>query len=116
MAALTLGLAGLSFGLVAETGGKIQNIEIRNVRDKATVKDETGGTVGATYYDPRNEINFEAFVTGATGIAAASPGVALTVANFTPGNGTIIAEEVTTRQQNVDYKKITVKAMNWAAI
>ena len=111
MAAISLGLAGLSFGLSAETGGKIQNLEVRVSRKKATVIDEDGDTVAATYFDPTEELSFEFNPTGSTGIAASSPGVAVTVANYTPAAGIIITEEVTTTRANNDYKKVAVKAI-----
>ena len=111
MAAILLGTAGLSFGLVAETGGIIQNLEVRLGREKAEVKDPDGDTVAAAYYNPTEEISFEHFPTGSTGIAAASPGVAVSLSNYTPGAGIIITEEVTTTRPNTDYRKVAVRAM-----
>jgi hypothetical protein len=116
MAALTLGLAGLSFGLSTETGGQIQNLEIRESREEVKVRDADGDTVGATYIDPSQEITYDFFPTGATGIAAASPGAAVTVTNHTPAAGLIIVTEVTTTRANTDYKKVSVKAVNYPLI
>lgn len=111
MAAIQIGTSGLSFGLSAETGGLIQNLEIRKTRDKAVVQDEDGDTVGAAYFNPLEEVNVEFFPTGSTGLAAASVGVALTVANYTPAAGSIYTEEVTTTRPNTDFRKMSIKAM-----
>lgn len=112
MGATLLGLAGLTFGLIAETGGQIQNLEVRQTREKASVRDADGDTVAVAYYDPSEEISFEFFPTGATGVAAASPGVAVSLSNYTPSAGSIITEEVTITRPNTDYKKMSVKAVN----
>ena len=117
MSALTLGLAGLTFGLTAnETGGQIQDLEIRQTREKATVRGNQGDTMAAAYYDPTNEITFNFVPTSNTGIGAASPGVAVALANHTPSAGSVIVEEVTINQTNTDYKKQSVKAINYPQI
>lgn len=111
MAAILLGTAGVSFGLIAETGGFIQNVEIRLSREKADVKDPDGDITAVAYFNPTEEISFDHVPTGSTGIAAASPGVAVTLANYTPTAGSIITEEVTTTRPNTDYKRVSVRAM-----
>jgi len=117
MAALTLGLAGLTFGFTAtETGGQIQDLEVRRSREKVTVRGNQGDTLAATYFDPTEEITFNLVPTGSTGIAAASPGVVLSMLNYLPSSGAIIVEEVTINQTNTDYKKMSVKAMNYPQI
>jgi hypothetical protein len=117
MAAIKLGLAGLTFGFASdETGGVIQSLEIRRSRDKAVVRDADGDTVACAYFDPKEEISFEFFTTGGTGLSAASPGVAVSVTNYTPAAGLIITEEVTISRTNTDYQKHSVKAMNYALV
>ena len=116
MAAISLGTAGLTFGLTTETGGIIQNVKISKKRDKATVKNQVGEITAATYFNPTEEISFEHFPTGATGVAAASIGVALTMANWTATAGTIYPEEITITKPNNDYMKWEVKAVAHALI
>lgn len=110
MAAISIGTAGLSFGLIAETGGMIQNLEIRQTREKAVVLDPDGDTTAATYFNPLEEVTLDFFPTGATGVAAAAIGTALTVANYTPSAGSIYTEEITITRPNTDYRKHSIKA------
>lgn len=117
MSALTLGLAGLTFGFTAsETGGQIQDLEIVRNREKVTVRDNDGDTVAASFFDPTEEITFNFVPTGNTGIAAASPGVIAALLNYTPASGAIIVESVTINSSNTDYKKMSVKAINYPSI
>lgn len=106
-----VGTAGLSFGFVsAETGGLLQNLEVRQTREKAMVRDTSGRTVGKVYFDPSEEISLEFFPSSASGLGAASVGVALTLANYTPTSGAIYPDEVTTTRSNSEYRKQTIKA------
>ncbi len=111
MPALYLGLAGLTFGLVDETGGAIQNVEIRKSREKAVAKNSGGETVAAVYFDPKEEVSYELLPTTATCAAAASPGVSLTLTNYAPAAGLIITEETTSTRPNDNYRKFAVKAV-----
>lgn len=111
MAAISLGTAGLSFGLTAETGVIIQNLEIRNSREKAEVLDPDGDVVAVTFFKPTEEITWDGVQSSGSGLGASSPGVAVTIANYTPTAGIIITEEVTTTRPNTDYKKLAAKAI-----
>ena len=113
MPALQLGHAGLSIGLSAETGGAIQNLEVRLSSEKAVAKNCGGETVAATYFDPKSEISYDLLPTSAISAASASPGVSLVgFVNYVPSAGLLIAEEVTTTSPNDNYKKIAVKCVN----
>ena len=111
MSAIQLGTAGLSFGLIAETGLIVENVEIRDAREKAEVLDPDGDVVAVAYFKPTTEVQVSGVQSGGTGIGAASPGVALTVANYVPSAGIIITEEVTITKPNTDYKRLDVKAI-----
>ena len=116
MAAIYLGTAGLTFGLVAETGGVIQNVQVRRTREKAVVKNQVGEITTAVYFDPTEEITYDFFVSGSTGVAASSIGVAVTLTNYTPSAGAIYPEEITISKPNNDFVKYSVKAMAHALI
>ena len=117
MSALQLGTTGLSFAITAaETGGLIQSLEIRKTREKASVRDNDGDTCGVAYFDPSEEINFEFFPSGATGVAAASPGASVALANYTPSAGLVITEELTESRSNDNFRKMSVKAVVHPAI
>lgn len=111
MAVYLLGASGLTFGLLAETSGLIQNLEIRKTRQKATVMNQIGEIAAAAYYDPSEEVTLEFYTTGSSDIAAAAPGVALTAQNYTPSAGLLITEETTTTRPNNDYKKMSLKCV-----
>jgi len=112
MPALQLGLAGLSFGLSTETGGAIQNLEVRDSREKAVAKNAGGETVGAVYFDPKSEVSYDLLPTSAISAASASPGVSLVgFVNYVPSAGLLITEEVTTTRPNDNFKKLAVKAV-----
>lgn len=110
MAANLFGLTGVSFGLVAETGGKIQDLEVRQTRESAVIQDEDGDECAVSLFNPKEEITFNFFPTGSTGIGGAATGAAVTLANYTPGAGIILVDEVTTTRPNTNYKKVAVKA------
>lgn len=117
MSALLLGSSGLSFALsAAESGGLIQSLEIRKTREKATVRDNDGDTVGVAYFDPTEEISFDFFPVGDGGVAAASPGAAVALANYTPSAGIVITEETTESRTNDAYRKISVRNIVYPSI
>ena len=111
MPALYFGLAGLCFGLVDETGGAIQNVEIRKTREKQVAKNAGGETIAKVYFDPSEEISYDLLPTTATCAAAASPGVSLSLTNYAPAAGLIITEETTQTRPNDNYRKFAVKAV-----
>ena len=77
-------LAGANFLLASETGAIIQSTD-RGVSAKLKeVFDASKGyTVGLVFWNWVASISFNAIVNGTTGIVAAAPGVALTLANNT---------------------------------
>lgn len=85
---ILLNLTGATFLLSAETGGIIQSFSQSDSRKKLEVYDGASGkTTGLVYHDPRATFNVRIISTGTTGVAAASPGVALTLANAATTNG-----------------------------
>lgn len=117
MAAILLGLAGLTFGFSSdETGGVIQSIQIKKGREKQTVRNKTGEVAAASFYNPTEEISYDFVPSGGGGVSSISPGVAVSLANYTPLAGIIITEEVTISRKNTEYESISSKAIVYPLI
>lgn len=81
-------LAGLTFLMVAEAGIISSNFTRTVQREWIFVYDGTVGyDVGFVGHNPDAQYTIHGKRTGAAGLAAASPCVALTLANATNGNG-----------------------------
>ncbi len=94
---ILLGLSGATFLLTAESGGIIQSFSRNTDRKKIEVVDgSVGYTTGLVYWDPKATYNVRVITTASTGVPAASPGVALTLANTTTGNGVAAAASTPT--------------------
>jgi len=116
MAATIDGTAGLTFGLQAETGGFIQNLEVQNKTEKAEVRNEQGEFAGVAFYNRTEEISGEAVLTGSTGLGGMAPAAALTLATYTPTAGTIFVEELTTKFSNTGWQTTSFKAICYPLI
>lgn len=85
---ILIGLSGATFLLTAETGGIIQSYSRRTQRQEIPVYNAAVGyTTGSVFHDPSANYTVRIITTGNTGVAAAAPGTALTLANTTSGNG-----------------------------
>ena len=85
---ILLGLTGAVFLLTAETGGIIQSFSRKTTRKNIPVYDPTvGKTTGMVYHDPSASYDIKVITTGNNGVVVAAPGVAITLANVTTGNG-----------------------------
>lgn len=97
--------ASVVFGCTAESGIIINNFTCTTQREKAEVMDEDGDVVAVSYYKPTATISFDGTLNGTAGVAAAAPGVALTLNSSTSGNGitggTILVDS-TTRTQTAE--------------
>lgn len=117
MAVITIGTTGATWGLTAETGVLVQTVSNKTSREKNEVRDEVGDISLVAYYNPLRKIAVTAVVVGTTGIAAAAPGVALTVANIGTANGVttggVYTDDVDVSGENVGFKKISVNATQY---
>ena len=83
-----LNLAGTTFLLAAETGGLIQAFSRATERQWIWVYGaDVGYDIGAVVHNPAANYTIRIIRNGNNGLSAASPGVALTLANTSTGNG-----------------------------
>lgn len=79
--------ANVVFGCTAESGIIINNFSRTTQREKAEIMDEDGDVVAVSYYKPTATISIDGVLNGTAGVAAAAPGVALSINSTTSGNG-----------------------------
>jgi len=116
MAATIHGTSGLTFGNTAETGGYLQNFDVRNGIEKTEVRNEQGEFIGVAQYNRTEEISGEFVLYGSTGLGAAAPAAALTLASYTPAAGIILVEELSTKHTNTGFKSTSFKAFVYPLI
>lgn len=116
MAATLHGASGLTFGNTAETGGYLQNFEVRNGMEKTEVRDEQGSFVAVAQYNRTEEISGEFVPSGSSGLGAAAPAAALTLASYTPSAGLILVDELTAKRSNTGFKSQGFKAFVYPLI
>lgn len=99
--------ASVVFGCTAESGIIINNFTYTTQREKAEVMDEDGDVVAVSFYKPTASISFDGILNGTAGVAAAAPGVALTLQSSTSGNGitggTILVDSTTRTQTSEGF-------------
>lgn len=113
---ILLGLTGATFLMTAETGGIIQSFSANQTSKWIDVYDASVGyTTGHVAHDFVNDYSVEVIATGSNGICAASPGVALTLANNIAGSNTalIYTLSANTSHSPENLKKKSVTAKQW---
>ena len=113
---ILLGLTGATFLMTAETGGIIQSFSVNEGSKWIDVYDASVGyTVGHVAHDFVNDYSVEVIATGSNGICAASPGVALTLANNISGSNTALIYTISksTSHQPENLRKKSVTAKQW---
>jgi hypothetical protein len=108
------------FGCTAETGIIINSFSRQVAREKAEVMDNDGDVVAVSYYKPTATISIEGVVNGSTGVAAAAPGVALTLASTVSGNGitggSIIVDSVTRNETSEGFATFAVEGTQYPSL
>jgi hypothetical protein len=108
------------FGCTAETGIIINSFSRQVSREKAEVMDNDGDVVAVSYYKPTATISIEGTLNGSTGVAAAVPGVALTLASTTSGSGvtggSILVDSVTRSETSEGFSTFSVEATQYPSI
>jgi len=118
---ILLGLSGATFLITAESGGLVMSFSRQTSRKTIDVYDASvGKTTGRVFHDPSATYNVRLITTAGTGVPAASPGVALTLANATTGNGVsaggIYTETTEVSHQSEQLREFTVTARQFPAI
>lgn len=118
---IIVGLSGATWLLSAETGGAIQSYGRETTRKFIFVYDAgVGKTTGFCAHDPHATYEIEIIQTGATGLAAASPGVVITLNSTTSGNGVttggIYCQNFRIRHSGEDFRRCTISAIQYPAI
>jgi hypothetical protein len=111
MAAVTIGTAGLSFGLVAEAGiGLVQSFsEARNV-EKNEVRNNAGDIVAVGYYNATTSYSLSVAITGAYNVTAGAALAAL--ANATT-LGTTRIDSITLNKSNDAFVTLDISATGY---
>jgi hypothetical protein len=121
VAPILIGLTGATFLLTAETGGIIQSFQ-RNVESKkiAVYDGSVGATTGMVFHDPHATYTVKIITTGSTGLAAATPGATITLANTSSGNGVttggVYADSIQLSHDAEQLQTLTITAEQWPAI
>lgn len=111
MAAVTIGTAGLSFGLVAEAGiGLVQSFsEARNV-EKNEVRNNSGDIVAIGYYNATTSYSLSVAIAGAYNVTAGAALAAL--ANATT-LGTTRIDSITLNKSNDAFVTLDISATGY---
>ena len=122
---ILLGLAGATFLLTVEVGGRIQSFERSTQSKKLPVYNgATGETDGMVYHDFSATYNVEIITirtAGAlSGIALAAPGVVQTIANISTGNGVtaggVYCDTTRLQHQGENLERFTLTATQMPGI
>ncbi len=112
--------ASVVFGCTAETRILIQSFSREVTREKAEIMDNDGDVVAVSYYKPTASISIEGAVNGLTGVAAAAPGVALSLNSTTSGNGitggSIIVDSVSREETSEGFATFRVSATQYPSL
>lgn len=112
--------ASVVFGCTAETGIIINSFSRTVSREKAEVMDNDGDVVAVSYYKPTASISLSGIVNGTAGVAAAAPGVALTIASTISGNGitsgTLLVDSVTRNETFEGFSDLAVDCTQYPSI
>jgi len=111
MAAVTIGVQGLSFGLVAEAGiGLVQSFsEARNV-EKNEVKNNAGDIVAIGYFNATTSYSLSVAITGSYNVTAGAALAAL--ANATT-LGTTRIDSITLNKSNDAFVTLDISATGY---
>ena len=108
------------FGCTAETGILISTFSREVAREKAEVMDNDGDVVAVSYFKPTATISIEGVVNGTTGVAAAAPGVALSLNSTTSGNGitggSVIVDSVSREETSEGFASFSVSATQYPSL
>ena len=112
--------ASVVFGATAETGIILSSFSRSVQSQKAELMDEDGDIVAVSFYGRTATISLTGAINGTTGIATASLGGLLTLANATTEfgvtGGKIVVDSVTSELGSDAFKTITVEATQYPSL
>ena len=120
MASLLGTTTGVSFGASAETGILIDSFSLTATQNKREVMNEVGEVVLVAFSGKKATGTISGTIAGTTGVAAASVGAALTLANMESvggvTTGTTVVDSVTISKSIGDLKKISIPFTRYPSI
>ena len=112
--------ASVVFGATAETGIILSSFSRSVQSQKAELMDEDGDIVAVSFYGRTATISLTGAINGTTGVATASIGGLLTLANATTEfgvtGGKIVVDSVSSEQGSDAFKTISVEATQYPSL
>jgi hypothetical protein len=112
--------ASVVFGATAETGIILSSFSRSVQSQKAELMDEDGDIVAVSFYGRTATISLTGAINGTTGVATASLGGLLTLANanteFGVTGGKIVVDSVSSELGSDAFKTITVEATQYPSL
>ena len=112
--------ASVIFGATAETGVILSSFSRSVQSSKAELMDEDGDIVAVSYYGKTATISIAGAINGSSGVATASVGSLLTIANATTEfgvtGGKIVVDSVSSEQGSDAFKTLTIEATQYPSL
>ena len=112
--------ANVTFGATAETGIILSSFSRSVQSSKSELMDEDGDIVAVSYYGKTATISINGAINGSSGVATASVGGLLTLANTTTEfgvtGGKIVVDSVSSEQGSDAFKTITIEATQYPSL
>jgi hypothetical protein len=112
--------ANVIFGATAETGIILSSFSRSVQSSKAELMDEDGDIVAISHYGKTATISLTGAINGTTGVATASVGGLLTLANLTTEfgvtGGKIVVDSVSSEQGSDAFKTLTIEATQYPSL
>lgn len=112
--------ANVTFGATAETGIILSSFSRSVQSSKSELMDEDGDIVAVSYYGATATISLSGAINGTTGVATASVGGLLTLANATTAHGVtggkIVVDSVSSEAGSDAFRTITVEATQYPSL
>jgi hypothetical protein len=112
--------ASVTFGATAETGIILSSFNRSVQGQKAELMDEDGDIVAISTYGRTATISISGAINGASGVATASVGSLLTIANATTEfgvtGGKIVVDSVSSEQSSDTFRTMTIQATQYPSM
>jgi len=112
--------ANVIFGATAETGVILSSFSRSVQSSKSELMDEDGDIVAVSYYGRTATISIAGAINGSSGVATASVGSLLTIANATTEfgvtGGKIVVDSVSSEQGSDAFKTLTIEATQYPSL